>query len=132
MDLSIEHLLGLSEPALLTAYADARRRFVQQKFARDTQRARLEWMRAKAFVNASGNVTERNMAVTLSDELARKGQEVRELTREMDLAKAEVDIIDMVIRLRGSHGLSSGQSSTGQADEPGDGLAEPDADHDFG
>ncbi|UFZ07964.1 hypothetical protein LQG66_17405 [Bradyrhizobium ontarionense] len=131
MDLSTEELLGLSEPALIAAYADARRRFVQQKFARDTQRARLEWMRAKAFVNSSGNVTERNMAVTLSDELARKGQEVRELTRELDLAKAEVDVIDMVIRLRGAHGLSSRPLSTGHADEPGEGLAEPDADQDL-
>src|SRR3954451_8902350 len=104
MDLSTEELLGLSEPALIAAYADARRRFVQQKFARDTQRARLEWLRAKMFVNSSGNVSERNMAVTVSDELARKGQEVRELTRELDLAKVDVDVIEMVIRLRGSHG----------------------------
>ncbi len=87
-------------------------------------------MRAKAFVNGSGNVTERNMAVTLSDELARKGQEVRELTREMDLAKAEVDIIDMVIRLRGAQGLSSRPSSTGHADDTDNGLAEADAEYD--
>jgi hypothetical protein len=103
MNPSIEELWGMSEPALVGAYADARRRFVERKFERDTQRARLEWMRAKAFVGSSGGVTERKMAVDVSDELARKGQELREMTRDVDLIKAEVDVIAIVIRMRGAH-----------------------------
>jgi hypothetical protein len=41
------------------------------------------------------------MAVDVSEELARKGQELREMTRDLDLLKVDVDIIAMVIRLRG-------------------------------
>ena len=44
--LSAEALYGMSEVELLSAYADARRQFVEKKFTRDTHRARLEWMRA--------------------------------------------------------------------------------------
>ena len=93
----------MPEQALVGAFADARRRFVESKFARDTQRARLEWMRAKAFLGSTGGVTERKMATDVSEELARKGQELREMTRELDLLKVDVDVIAMVIRLRGWH-----------------------------
>jgi hypothetical protein len=103
MGISIEELWGMPEQALVRAYGDARRQFVEKKFARDTHRARLEWMRAKAFVNTSGGVTERKMAVDVSEELARKGQEVREMTRDLDLLKIDVDAIAMIIRLRGAH-----------------------------
>jgi hypothetical protein len=96
-----EELWSIPEPALVGAYHTARRQFVEKKFARDTQRARLEWMRAKMFVSNSGGVTERKMAVDVSEELARKGQEIREMTRDLDLLKVDVDIIAMVIRLRG-------------------------------
>src|SRR6266481_9314733 len=101
MGASIEDLWSMLEKALVAAYADARRRYAEKKLARDTQRARLEWMRAKMFVNTPGGVTERKMAVDVSEELARKGQEVREMTRDLDLIKVDVDIIAMVIRLRG-------------------------------
>jgi hypothetical protein len=100
MTTPIEELWSMPEPALIGAYESARRQFVEKKFARDTQRARLEWMRAKMFVGTSGGVTERKMAVDVSEELARKGQELREMTRDLDLLKIEVDIIAMVIRLR--------------------------------
>jgi hypothetical protein len=50
MAVSIEELWSMSEPALIGAYHQARRQFADKKFARDTQRARLEWMRARAFV----------------------------------------------------------------------------------
>jgi len=102
MDNSINELWAMSEPALIGAYADARRRFVEKKFARDTQRARLEWMKARAFVQASGGVTERKSAVDASEELGRKGQELREMTRDLDLLKIDVDIRAMIIRLRGA------------------------------
>lgn len=61
-------------------------------------------MRAKLFVNTQGNVTERRMAVDVSEELAHKGQEVREMTRDLDMLKIDVDVIDTMIRLRGAHG----------------------------
>jgi hypothetical protein len=101
MAVSIEELWSMSEQGLVGAYHQARRQFVDKKFARDTQRARLEWMRAKQFVGLSGGVTERRMAVDVSEELARKGQEVREMTHDLDLLKVDVDTIAIVIRLRG-------------------------------
>jgi hypothetical protein len=52
MTIPIEELWSMPEPALIGAYHDARRQFVERKFARDTQRARLEWLRAKMFVGS--------------------------------------------------------------------------------
>jgi hypothetical protein len=101
MSVPIEELWSMPEPALIGTYHGARREFVEKKFARDTQRARLEWMRAKMFLSSSGGVTDRKMAVDVSEELARKGQELREMTRNLDLLKVDVDVIAMVIRLRG-------------------------------
>jgi hypothetical protein len=101
MTAPIEELWNMPEPALIGSYHGARRQFVEKKFARDTQRARLEWLKAKLFVSSSGGVTERKMAVDVSEELARKGQEIREMTRDLDLLKVDVDVIAMVIRLRG-------------------------------
>ena len=106
MAMSVEQLWSLPETALVGAYAEARRRYAEKKFERDTQRARLEWMRAKLFVNTQGNVTERKMAIDVSEELARKGQEVREMTRDLDMLKIDVDVIDTMIRLRGPHGVA--------------------------
>jgi hypothetical protein len=101
MTMPIEELWSMPEPALIGSYHSARRQFVEKRFARDTQRARLEWMKAKMFVSSTGVVTERKMAVDVSEELARKGQELREMTRDLDLLKVDVDVIAMVIRLRG-------------------------------
>jgi hypothetical protein len=115
---SIDELWSMPEPALIGAYADARRRFVEKKFARDTQRARLEWMKARAFVNGAGGVTERKSAVDASEELGRKGQELREMTRDLDLLKIDVDILAMVVRLRGA-------SAPGPADVEHLGEGEP-------
>ena len=102
MSLSVEALWTMPLIELIGAYDRARRDFVEQKFARDTQRARLEWLRAKAFAAVSGGVTERRNAVELSEDLARKGQDLREMTRVVDLAKADVDLISMIVRLRGA------------------------------
>ncbi len=60
-------------------------------------------MKAKTFVNSMGGVTERRMAVDVSEELARKGQELREMTHDLDLLKVDVDVIAIVIWLRGAH-----------------------------
>jgi hypothetical protein len=77
MSLSPEALWKMSEVELLAAYYDVRREHVEKKFARDTQRAQPEWLRAKAFASSSGGVTERRNAVDASEELGRKGQELR-------------------------------------------------------
>jgi hypothetical protein len=100
MSFSADALYKMSDVELLAAYDEARRQFVEKKFARDTHRARLAWIRAKMFVSSSGGVTERNMAIDVSEEIARKGQELREMTRDLDLLKVDVDVISIVIRLR--------------------------------
>ena len=102
MSLSADTLYRMSDVELLSAYAEVRRQFVERKFTRDTQRARLAWIRARMFVGGSGGVTERNMAIDVSEEIARKGQEVREMTRDLDLLKVDVDLVATVIRLRGA------------------------------
>ena len=112
----------MPEPALIGSYHSARRQFVEKKFARDTQRARLEWLKAKLFVSSSGGVTERKMAVDVSEELARKGQEIREMTRDLDLLKVDVDVIAMVIRLRGvsvAAGMQEAADSDPEQSPPG-------------
>ena len=102
MSLSLEALWKMSDVELLAAYYDVRRQYVERKFARDTQRARLEWLRAKAFAAGAGGVSERRNAVDASEELGRKGQEVREMTRDVDLVRTDVDLIAMIVRLRGA------------------------------
>jgi len=81
MNLSADALYKMPDVELLAAYVEARRQFVEKKFARDTHRARLAWIKAKMFVGSSGGVTERNRAIDVSEEIARKGQELREILR---------------------------------------------------
>src|SRR5438105_14943643 len=102
MSLSVEALWTMPDVELLSTYYDVRKRYAEGKFARDTQRARLEWLRAKAFAATSGAVTERRNAVETSEDLARKGHEVREMTRDLDLLRADVELIEMIVRLRGA------------------------------
>jgi hypothetical protein len=113
MAVPFDELWHMPGQALVEAYTDARRQFVEKKFARDTERARLDWMRAKFFVNGTGGVTERKMAVDISDELARKGQELREMTRDLELLKIEVDVIAIVMRLRGTHAPAGATTEDG-------------------
>lgn len=117
-----EVLYGMSEVELLAAYAEARRRFVEKKFTRDTHRARLEWMRARMFVGGSGGVTERNMAIEVSEEIARKGQELREMTRDLDLLKVDVDLIAIAIRLRGIPAANRAQAEDMEGEGDGHGA----------
>ena len=93
MSYSAETLYKMSDVELLAVYVEARRQFVEKKFTRDTHRARLEWIRAKMFISSSGGVTERNMAIDVSEEIARKGQELREMTRDLDLLKRDPKIL---------------------------------------
>jgi hypothetical protein len=110
MNLSADALWKMSDVELLAAYGEARRQFTEKKLTRDTHRARLAWIRAKMFVSSSGGVTERNMAIDVSEEIARKGQELREMTRDLDLLKVDVDLIAIVIRLRGASAPTGAQS----------------------
>jgi hypothetical protein len=112
----VESWWQLSDVELLAAYHDARRRFAEKKFARDTQRARLEWLRARAFAAGTGGVTERRSAIDASEDLARKGQELREMTRDLDLIKVDVDLIAMIARLRGAAAATDAKT-----EEPADG-----------
>jgi len=117
MTISIEALWTMPERELLAAYYDARRAYVERKFTRDSQRARLEWLKAKTFMASSGGVTERRTGVEASEELGRKGQELREMTRDLDLLKIDFDVIAMTLRLRGA----SAPGET-RGEEPSDGA----------
>lgn len=97
---TLDVLSKYSDQELLEAYHKARRLYVEQKFARDTERGRLEWQSARAFVTGKGGVTERQMAVEASEELAKKGQHVREMTRDLDLLKVDIDVLAMILRNR--------------------------------
>jgi hypothetical protein len=118
MTISIEALWTMPERELLAAYYDARRAYVERKFARDSQRARLEWLRAKTFMASPGGVTERRTGVEASEELGRKGQELREMTRDLDLLKIDFDVITMTLRLRGAN-----VPAEARGEEPGGGDA---------
>ena len=118
MSLSADALYKMSDVELLAAYVEARRQFVEKKLTRDTHRARLAWIRAKLFVSSSGGVTERNMAIDVSDEIARKGQELREMTRDLDLVKVDVDTIAIVIRLRGASAPADAHGDDGNEGDP--------------
>ena len=116
MAISIEALWTMPERELLAAYHDARREYVERKFTRDSQRARLEWLKAKTFMAGVGGVTERKTAVEASEELGRKGQELREMTRDLDLLKIDFDVIAMIVRLRGA-----AAPAEARGEEPSDG-----------
>ena len=118
MSLSAEALYKMSDVELLAAYVEARRQFVEKKFTRDTHRARLTWIKAKMFVSSSGGVTERNMAIDVSEEFALKGQELREMTRDLDLLKVDVDIIAIVIRFRSASPPTGAQGEDAMEREP--------------
>src|SRR6266567_2732564 len=118
MSLSADALYQMPDVELLAAYAEARRQFVEKKFTRDTQRARLAWIKAKMFVSSSGGVTERNMAIDVSEEISRKGQELREMTRDLDLIKVDVDVVAIIIRLRGASAPAGVQAEDAAESDP--------------
>jgi hypothetical protein len=128
MTSSAEALYKMSDVELLGTYLESRRQFVERKFARDTQRARLEWLKARMFIGSSGGVTDRRMAVDVSEEFARKGQELREMTRDLDLLKVDVDVIAMVIRLRDASAPADpqGEDAEGEREDEGDRTAAAD------
>ena len=101
MTVAAEALWMLPEVELLATWHDVRRQYVERKFARDTERARLEWLKAKAFTNSTGGVTERRNAVEASEEFGRKAHQVREMTRDLELLETDVDLVAMILHLRG-------------------------------
>jgi hypothetical protein len=120
---SAEARWKLAEVDLLAAYHRARRDYVEKMFARDSEGARLEWLRAKAFDNASGGVMERRNVVEASEEFGRKGQQLCEMTRDPDLLKADVDLIAMIVRLRGvALAGDTKADEAGAGDEPEEGV----------
>jgi hypothetical protein len=122
MTVSAEALWKLSKIDLLAAYHEARRHYVEKKFARDTERARLDWLKANAFAASSGGVTERRFAIDASEEFGRKGQQVREMTRDLELLKADIDLIAMVVGLRGVSVEGEAKADgTGDGDETAQG-----------
>ncbi|HEY6254163.1 MAG TPA: hypothetical protein VIY51_00040 [Xanthobacteraceae bacterium] len=123
MSISVETLWKMPDLELLAAYHDIRRQYVEAKFARDTQRARLDWLRARAFAAGAGGVAERRNAVDASEDLGRKGQELRETTRDLDLLKTDVDLIAVMVRLRGANAATDVRAE----DSPDDESREDDA-----
>jgi hypothetical protein len=118
MSHSAEALYKMSDVELVAVYVEARRQFVEKKFTRDTHRARLAWIKAKMFIGGSGGVTERNMAIDVSEEIARKGQELREMTRDLDLLEVDVDTIAIVIRFRRASAPTGGQGEDATEGDP--------------
>src|ERR1700687_1157335 len=119
MAISVEALWTMPERELLAAYYDARREYVERKFTRDSQRARLEWLKAKTFMAGVGGVTGRRNAGEAAEELRRKGQELREMTRDLDLVKIDLDVIPMIVRLRGpSVGAEAKGEEPSSGEEP--------------
>jgi hypothetical protein len=59
-------------------------------------------------------MTERTNAVDSVEDLARKGQHVRELTLEVDLLRSDVDVITACLRLKGVHGFAPNAAEPGQ------------------
>lgn len=98
MTMSVEQLWSLPETALIGAYAEARRRYAEKKFERDTQRARLEWMRAKLFVNTPGNVGR------CLGRAGAQGPGGARDDRDLDMLKIDVDVIETMICSRGAQG----------------------------
>lgn len=125
MDITVEALWKLPDLELVAAYHALRRATAEKKFERDTERARLQWQRARLFIAGTGRIAEREQAVDASEELAKKGQHVRELTRDLDLLKADAGAAYACLRLRGlaTHAGSKADDPDQEGDEPEDARA---------
>ena len=108
---TVEELWQMSQTQLLAAYHESRQLYAEKKLARDTERGRLQWLRARTFVNSRGTVTERMNFVDASDDLARKGQAVREMSHGLDLLKSDIDLVAVTLRLRGAAPPASGAAA---------------------
>ena len=102
MEISVAALEKLTDTELLGTYHQARRLYAEQKFARDTERGRLTWQSARLFVTTKGTITEREKTTEASEDLAKKGQHVREMTLDLDLTKIDIDLVALLLRTRGT------------------------------
>ncbi len=102
MELTAETMIQLSDSELLEIYRKSRRLYAEKKFERDTERGRIGWQGARFFVTSKGGVTERQMALEASEDFAKKHQLLRAMTLELDLLKADIDVLAMALRVRGA------------------------------
>jgi hypothetical protein len=100
MSTTIDGAFELPFSELLDTYHKLRRQYVEQKHARDTAEAQLEWQRAHSFNSLTGSVTERRAIVDGDKEFAVQEQKVRDLTKDLDLLKADVDVMLYLLRMR--------------------------------
>lgn len=101
MEITAENMTCMSDEELLETYRKSRRLYAEKKFARDAERGRVAWQGARFFVTAKGGVTERQMALEASEEFAKKNQQIREMTLDLDLLKADIEALWMALGLRG-------------------------------
>jgi hypothetical protein len=102
MEITADAIIQLSDGELLETYRKSLRLYAEKKFARDTERGRIAWQGARFFVTSRGGVTERQMALEASEDFAKKNQVVREMTLDLDLLKADVDVLALAFRVRGA------------------------------
>jgi hypothetical protein len=102
MEITAENMSRMSDEELLETYRKSRRLYADKKFTRDAERGRIAWQGARFFITAKGGVIERQMALEASEEFAKKNQQIREMTLDLDLLKADIDALSMALRLRGA------------------------------
>jgi hypothetical protein len=107
MEITADAMIQLSDGELLETYRKSLRLYAEKKFARDTERGRIAWQGARFFVTSRGGVTERQMALEASEDFAKKNQVVREMTLDLDLLKADVDVLALAFRVRGTTARAS-------------------------
>lgn len=107
MEITAENMVHLSDRELLETYRKSRRLYAEKKFTRDAERARVAWQGARFFITAKGGVTERQMALEASEEFAKKNQQVREMTLDLDLLKVDIDALLLALRLRSATSTES-------------------------
>ncbi len=84
----------------------------------------MEWQRAKAYLAAEGrSVSDRNNIMEAHEELGRRGQELREMTRDLDQLKADVDSVAMVICFLSGIAASGQRPVSAAGDDDGGGGA---------
>jgi hypothetical protein len=102
MEITAENMVQSSDSELLDIYRKSRRLYAEKKFERDSAYSRLEWQEARLFVSSAGRVADRQAAVKSSEVLAKKGQQIREMTRDLDLLKADLEALRMALTMRGA------------------------------
>jgi hypothetical protein len=118
MEITASDMLLLSDTDLLETYRKSRRLYAERKFARDCERGRVAWQGARFFITAKGGITERQMALEASEDFAKRNQQIREQTLELDLLRADVDALAIALcnRTAASRAIDFGEQLS--ADPP--------------